>query len=174
MEQSWSLDSLLVWKGLFKTLTNIKLCIKLINRTEFDSVRCFANCHLIYLSSRPNESHLPRQVYEDVQMSAGRRPHHHHHHHQLESYENTDQFRHNLGNGIYPPPPPAAPLSDLRKTSGDPLRLQGRDSREEPETTNNKTSAEAFRHLLVGDQGEGASGDLLRRLEEAISRGDHK
>ena len=107
-------------------------------------------------------------------MSAGRRPHHHHHHHQLESYENTDQFRHNLGNGIYPPPPPAAPLSDLRKTSGDPLRLQGRDSREEPETTNNKTSAEAFRHLLVGDQGEGASGDLLRRLEEAISRGDHK
>ena len=103
-------------------------------------------------------------------MSAGRR-----HHHQ-ESYENTDQFRHNLGNGIYPHPPPTgpAPLSDLRKTSGDPLRSQVRESREEPEPTNNKTSAEAFRHLLVGDQGEGASGDLLRRLEEAISRGDHK
>ena len=103
-------------------------------------------------------------------MSAGRR---HHHHHQ-ESYENTDQFRHNLGNGIYPPPPPPPQLSDLRKTSGDPLRSQARESREVPETANNKTSAEAFRHLLVGDQGEGASGDLLRRLEEAISRGDHK
>ena len=102
-------------------------------------------------------------------MSAGRR-----HHHQQESYENTDQFRHNLGNGIYPPPPPP-PLSDLRRVPADPSRLQERpETREEPETTNNKTSAEAFRHLLVGDQGEGASGDLLRRLEDAISRGDHK
>ena len=100
-------------------------------------------------------------------MSAGRR------HQPQESYENTDQFRHNFGNGIYPPPPPP-PVSDLRKTPGDPLRSQARETREEPETTNNKTSAEAFRHLLVGDQGEGASGDLLRRLEEAISRGDHK
>ena len=101
-------------------------------------------------------------------MSAVRR------HHYQESYENTEQFRHNLGNGIYPPPP-QPPLTDLRKTSRDPSRSQqARESREDPETTNNKTSAEAFRHLLVGDQGEGASGDLLRRLEEAISRGDHR
>ena len=102
-------------------------------------------------------------------MSAGRR------HQPQESYENTDQFRHNLGTGIYPaPPPPPAPLSDLRKPPGDSLRSQARETREEAELTNNKTSAEVFRHLLVGDQGEGASGDLLRRLEEAISRGDHR
>ena len=48
-----------------------------------------------------------------------------------------------------------------------------RDFKEEAETVNNKTAAEAFKHLLVG-QDEGASGELLKRLQAAISKGDHK
>ena len=51
-----------------------------------------------------------------------------------------------------------------------------RESKDEAEAVNNKTAAEAFKHLLVakGEGAGGASGDLLARLEDAITRGDHK
>ena len=48
-----------------------------------------------------------------------------------------------------------------------------RDSKDEAETLPTKTTGEAFKHLLVGEGQEG-SGELLARLERAISQGDHK
>ena len=48
-----------------------------------------------------------------------------------------------------------------------------RDSKDEADTVPSKTTGEAFKHLLVGEGQEG-SGELLARLEKAISLGDHK
>ena len=48
-----------------------------------------------------------------------------------------------------------------------------RESKDEAETVPTKTTGEAFKHLLVGEGQEG-SGELLARLERAISQGDHK
>ena len=42
-------------------------------------------------------------------------------------------------------------------------------------TLGSSAAADSFKSLLVGPgQGEGPSGDLLQKLEDAISRGDHK
>ena len=94
-----------------------------------------------------------------------------------ESYENTDQYRQpGPGQPIYPP------LSepDTRKTSADnPFRCKSsqsflRSDDPDPVIPTNPVSS-SFKSLLVGPgKGEGPSGDLLKRLEDAISIGDHK
>ena len=65
--------------------------------------------------------------------------------------------------------------TEFKKTSADnPFRCKSSQSsvQDETEAATNK-GVDTFKALLVG-QGEGPSGDLLRRLEEAISKGDHK
>ena len=68
-------------------------------------------------------------------------------------------------------------VTDYKKTSADnPFRCKSSLSYVRDETeplNNNKNPAESFRSLLVGP-GQGPSGDLLKKLEDAISRGDHK
>ena len=96
---------------------------------------------------------------------------------QQESYENTDQLRQpGPGQPIYPP------LSEppLRVTSADnPFRCKSsqsflRSDDQDPVIPTNPMSG-SFKSLLVGQgQSEGASADLLKRLEDAISIGDHK
>ena len=64
---------------------------------------------------------------------------------------------------------------EFKKTSADnPFRCKSSQSsvQDETEAATNK-GVDTFKALLVG-QGEGPSGDLLRRLEDAISKGDHK
>jgi len=122
-------------------------------------------------------------VYEDVHIGQQRRgfiP--------QESYENTEQYRNNVSGSsqpIYPPLSEPGNISDYKKTSADnPFRCKSSMSysREEPESVminSNSTSstgvADSFKSLLVGPgQSQGPSGDLLKKLEDAISRGDHK
>ena len=124
---------------------------------------------------------LLSQVYEDVNTGQHKRGGYI----AQESYENTDQLRHgqsqSQGQPIYPPLSEPGNVTDYKKTSADnPFRCKSSLSyvRDEPEPfTNNKnpTAAESFRSLLVGPgQGQGQGGDLLKKLEDAISRGDHK
>ena len=93
-----------------------------------------------------------------------------------ESYENTDQFRvSGSGFPIYPPLSEPANVTDM-KTSAD-IRCKSSMSyiRDDPEPEQVSSSAsDAFRSLLVGQASDGLGGDLLKKLEEAISRGDHK
>ena len=118
------------------------------------------------------------QVYEDINTGQPKRgggyiP--------QESYENTDQLRHGQSHGqlIYPPmSEPGNVTTDFKKTSADnPFRCKSslgyvRDETE-PFNNNKNPAAESFRSLLLGP-GQGPSGDLLKKLEDAISRGDHK
>lgn len=99
-----------------------------------------------------------------------------------ESYENTDQYRQpGLGQPIYPPlSEPGHGPSDFRVTSADnPFRCKSsqsflRSDDPDPVIPTNPVSS-SFKSLLVGPgQGEGPSADLLKRLEDAISIGDHK
>ena len=98
------------------------------------------------------------QVYEDVSVGHGRRGY------PQECYENTDTFRH--PGPLHPSPsePDMRGQTDYQKTSADnPLRATS------PQVSN------SFKSLLVGPgKGGGPSADLLKRLEDAISSGDHK
>ena len=99
-----------------------------------------------------------------------------------ESYENTDQFRYNSGTGhpIYPPLSEPSNITDARKSSAEnPFRCKSSMSylRDDPEPAfqdGSSVASETFKSLLVGQSNEGLGGDLLKKLEEAISRGDHK
>ena len=72
-------------------------------------------------------------------------------------------------------------MTDARKSSAEnPFRCKSSMSylRDDPEPAfqeNNSSSAsQTFKSLLVGQSTEGLGGDLLKKLEEAIGRGDHK
>ena len=117
------------------------------------------------------------QVYEDVSVGLQRRGY------PQECYENTEQLR-QPGPGqqpIYPPlSEPGHGTSDLRQTSADnPFRCKSSQSflrsvDPDPEIPTNPVSS-SFKSLLVGPgQGEGPSANLLKKLEDAISIGDHK
>eukprot|EP00092_Neocalanus_flemingeri_P006993 GFUD01007550.1.p1 GENE.GFUD01007550.1~~GFUD01007550.1.p1 ORF type:complete len:926 (+),score=211.08 GFUD01007550.1:283-3060(+) len=98
-----------------------------------------------------------------------------------DSYENTEQPR-ETSKISYPNNPvfsqdnldTRAP-TEFKKTSADnPFRCKSSQSsvHDETEVATNK-GVDTFKALLVG-QGEGPSGDLLRQLEVAITKGDHK
>ena len=73
-------------------------------------------------------------------------------------------------------------MTDPRKSSAEnPFRCKSSMSylRDDPEPAfqeniNSSAASETFKSLLVGQSTEGLGGDLLKKLEEAISRGDHK
>jgi len=98
-----------------------------------------------------------------------------------DSYENTEQPRetgrtsHTNNNFFAPDKIDARPPTEFKKTSADnPFRCKSSMSSVQDDTDVATTKGvDTFKALLVG-QGEGPSGDLLRRLEEAISTGDHK
>merc|ERR1719250_66295 len=113
-----------------------------------------------------------RPTIEDAHMQPPRslQPH--------DSYENTDPPT-ETSNFSYPVYPPdnfdTRPTTEFKKTSADnPFRCKSSQSsvQDDTEVATNK-GVDTFKALLVG-QGEGPSGDLLMRLEEAISKGDHK
>jgi RanBP-type and C3HC4-type zinc finger-containing protein 1 len=113
-----------------------------------------------------------RHTIEDAHMQPPRT------FHQQDSYENTDPPA-ETSNFSYPVYPPdnfdTRPPAEFKKTSADnPFRCKSSQSsvHDETEAATNK-GVDTFKALLVG-QGEGPSGDLLMRLEEAISKGDHK
>ena len=98
-----------------------------------------------------------------------------------DSYENTEQPSETSNipyqnNSIYPPDNfDTRPPTEYKKTSADnPFRCKSSQSlsHDDNEAATNK-GVDTFKALLVG-QGEGPSGDLLKQLEEAISKGDHK
>ena len=117
------------------------------------------------------------QVYEDVSVGPQRRGQ------PQECYENTDQLRRpGPGQPIYPAlsEPGHRTGSDLRQTSADnPFRCKSSQSflrsvDPDPVIPTNPVSS-SFKSLLVGPgQGEGPSANLLKKLEDAISIGDHK
>ena len=93
---------------------------------------------------------------------------------QQDSYENTEQTPETM-NIPYPNNFDLRPPTEFKKTSADnPFRCKSSQSlsQELPDAATNK-GVDTFKALLVG-QGEGPSGDLLKQLEDAISRGDHK
>ena len=88
-----------------------------------------------------------------------------------DSYENTPAPPVETTNTSYT----NSQTTEFKKTSADnPFRCKSSQSsvQDETEAATNK-GVNTFKALLVG-QGEGPSGDLLRRLEDAISKGDHK
>eukprot|EP00092_Neocalanus_flemingeri_P014251 GFUD01015371.1.p1 GENE.GFUD01015371.1~~GFUD01015371.1.p1 ORF type:complete len:1944 (+),score=429.50 GFUD01015371.1:197-5833(+) len=121
------------------------------------------------------KSEEKRNTAEDVRVQPT------HSYHAQDSYENTEQPR-ETSKISYPNNPvfsqdnlDTRPPTEFKKTSADnPFRCKSSQSsvHDETEVATNK-GVDTFKALLVG-QGEGPSGDLLRQLEVAITKGDHK
>ena len=101
-----------------------------------------------------------------------------------ESYENTDQYRHQSHGHqyrdqphqtIYPPLSEPGQVADVRRQDTRCKSSMSYIRDDQDNGVSNNSGAESFKTLL-GGQGKdaGPSGHLLKKLEDAISRGDHK